>query len=125
MSVTAETVGDGVLVRLAVRGDRWAEGIPPLPDAFVVSVSFSCEEAADLHGDALALLGYRVVAVPPGRAGAFEADFLVSRGLASAHPTWWQALLGQADRAYDLAYGPVAAVLGDVLRTHIATHGHG
>lgn len=119
MSVKAETVPDGVLVRLAVHDDRWAEGIPPLPDGFDVTVSFSGEEVADLHGDALGMLGYRVVALHGGRPAA-EADFLVPRRLATERPTWCRALLDQADRAYDLAFGPAAAVLQDDLRAHTA-----
>lgn len=123
MGVTAEAAPDGVLVRLAVRGDRWAEAIPPVPDAFAVSVSLSSEEALDLHGPALALLGYRVVPRPcPGPPGegsaAAHADFLVPRALEGAHPTWWRALLERAEAAYDLAFGPVAAVLGPLVRAH-------
>lgn len=123
MGVRVEAAPDGALVRLAVRGDRWAEAIPPVPDAFGVSVSFSCEEAVDLHGAALALLGYRVVPRPCGGGGAgsaAHADFLVPRALQDAHPTWWRALLGRAERAYDLAFGPVAAMLEPVVGAHRA-----
>lgn len=125
MRLTAEAAPDGALVRRAVGGDRWAEAIPPVPAGFDVSVSFSCEESADLHGEALALLGYRVVpepvpyAAPSAGGGAGpHADFLVPRRLLRAHPVWWRALLDPADCAYDLAFGPVAAVLQPVVSAH-------
>lgn len=112
------TAADAVLVRVVVRGDRWAEEIPPAPEGYDVSVSFTTEEAADLHGAALTLLGYRVVVVPPGEPALTAADFLVTRDLAQAHPRWWRALLERAEAAYDLALGPAAALLANVVRAH-------
>lgn len=113
------TARDGVLVRVAVRGDRWAEEIPPAPEDADVSVSFSTEEAADLHGAALQLLGYRVVVVPPGLPpGEPTADFLVGRELIGARPGWSRALLERAQAAFDLALGPAAVMLAGVVRAH-------
>jgi hypothetical protein len=114
---------DGALLRLAVSADTWAEGVPPAPRDADVTVSFSDVETAALHGDALRLLGYRIVGVGPA-SGADPtrpaADFLVQQSLLEAHPTWWRALAEQAERAFNLAFGPVAASLSGVLRPHLA-----
>ncbi len=111
---------DGALVRLVVSADAWAEGIPPVPEGFDITVSFSDVDTEALHGDALALLGYRVVGVQPhGTAGLAVADFLIPQRVLESHPTWWRALADQADRAFSLALGPVVASLTEVLRAHV------
>lgn len=111
---------DGALVRLQADEEAWAERIPPVPEGHVVTVSFLDAETALVHADALGLLGYRVVGVRSHpRAEAAGADFLVRQSVLEAHPTWWRALLAQADRAYNLAIGPVAASLADVLDAHL------
>jgi hypothetical protein len=113
---------EGALLHLAVAGDGWAEDIPPVPDGFAVTVSFSSDDAAAQHAEALALLGYTDVGVTGCAltAGVAVADFLVPQGLLAAHPTWWRALADQADRAFSLALGPVLAALADVLEAHLA-----
>jgi hypothetical protein len=111
---------DGALVRLLVHAGPWAEGIPPVPAGADVTVSFTDLDASLVHGEALGLLGYRLVGLGSADASAApSADFLVPRALMDAHPTWWRALCEQADRAYDLAFGPVAARLAGVLRAHV------
>lgn len=98
----------------------WAEGIPPVPEGFDITVSFSDADAVAIHGDALALLGYRVVGVQPhGASGLPVADFLIPQRVLESHATWWRALADQADRAFSLALGPVVASLTDVLRAHV------
>jgi hypothetical protein len=109
----------GALVRIPVDGDRWAEDLPPAPRGFDVSVSFSCEEAATVHGEAVALLGYRVVGVRAARdEETAAADVLVPEGLIVDRPRWWGALRAKADRSFGLAFGPVALAYDDVLRLH-------
>jgi hypothetical protein len=110
----------GALLRMEVRGDAWAESLPPVPEDADVSVSFTDPETALVHGEALALLGYRVVGVQPHPASSGPtADFLVPQATLEAHRRWWRALVGQADRAYSLALGPAVASLSDVLRLHL------
>jgi hypothetical protein len=123
MSRQATTHADpGALLRLPIAGGRWAEDLPPVPRGVDVTVSFSSEEAAAEHGDALALLGYRVVGVHhplPGAPGPCAA-LRVPGALIATRPRWWCALKGRADRSYALAFGPVARVFGDLLRLHDA-----
>jgi len=90
-----------------------------------VTVSFSDEDAAAEHGDAVRLLGYTVVgavAGPTGQAAAGSdpptADFLVSQALLEAHPAWWRALAGQASRTYSLLLGPVRMAVAEILDLH-------
>lgn len=110
---------DGALVRLPLDGDRWAEDLPPVPRGYDVTLSFTSEEAADLHGEAVGLLGYRVVGVRALRAGEGDcADVLVPQALLEDRPRWWRALTGKADRSFGLAFGPVVAAFADVLRLH-------
>ena len=112
---------DGALVRLPLRGDRWAEDLPPVPRGYAVTVSFASAEAADLHGDALRLLGYDVVGVHPRGSGeATSADVLVPQALLENRPRWWRALTAHADRTFGLGFGPVLHALADVLRLHTA-----
>lgn len=112
---------DGALVRLIVRGETWAEGVPPVPDGSDITVTFTDGDAALVHGDALGLLGYRVLGVQAHRraAGTVCADFLVPQAVLEVHTTWWRALTGLADRAFSLACGPVRASLAGVLRAHL------
>jgi hypothetical protein len=117
---------DGALLRLAVRADNWAEGVPPAPRDADVTVSFSDADTAALHGDALRLLGYRIVGVRPTNGADVllpqpAADVLVPQAVLESYPTWWRALADQAERAYSLALGPVLASLSEVLRPHLAT----
>jgi hypothetical protein len=113
---------DGVVVRLLVAGSGWAESLPPVPSGQDVTVSFSTADAEAEHADAVALLGYRVVgveALPPRLGTEPAADFLVARTVLEAHPAWWAALAAQAHRTFNLALGPVAAVLGPILSRHV------
>ena len=111
---------DGVLARLIVTEGHWAEGIPPVPNGCDVTVSFSSDALADEHGEALQLLGYRVVPTPPSMIGTAPpiADFLISEALLEQHPTYWRSFASQATRAYNLAFGPAASLVADVIATH-------
>jgi hypothetical protein len=111
---------DAVLTRVMVPGGPWAEDVPPVPAGFDVTVSFGSQDLADEHGDALALLGYRVIRVPPPSAVALPpvADFLVTLDLIEQHPTYWRSLAGPGARAYDLRMGPAAAAVAAVVAAH-------
>jgi hypothetical protein len=110
---------DGALVRLPITGDRWAEDLPPVPHGFDVTMSFSTEDAAAVHGEAVGLLGYRVVGVHTEQVGdAPCADVLVPQALIAQRPRWWRALTARADRSYGLAFGPVRLAVAEVLQVH-------
>jgi hypothetical protein len=109
---------DGALVRLSIRGERWAEHLPPAPRGTTVTVSFSSQEAAAVHAEALTLIGYHVVGVHAAPATQPHADVLVPAALITARPRWWRALTAQAQRAFSLEFGPVASALADELRLH-------
>ncbi|MPZ73046.1 MAG: hypothetical protein GEU74_07410 [Nitriliruptorales bacterium] len=111
---------DGVLARLVVTDGPWAETIPPVPSGFDVTVSFSSEALGDEHAEALQLLGYRVVHPPPVTAMPLPpvADFLIGEALLDRHPTYGRSFAEQAKRAYNLAFGPAAALVADVVEAH-------
>jgi hypothetical protein len=118
-STTTSAPLDGALVRLSIRGERWAEGLPPAPRGSSVTVSFSSADAAEVHGEALELIGYHVVGVHPAPGSAPYADVLVPEALIASRPRWWRALNAQAERSFGLAFGPAALALADVLRLHL------
>ena len=112
---------DGVLVRFVVPDGPWAEDLPPVPDGFEVTVTFGSENVAHEHAEALTLLGYTVVELPPNLQLAIShvADFLVSAELMERHPTYWRSVAGRAARAYHLALGPAAALVADIVDVHV------
>lgn len=119
--------GEGALVRLPARAGAWVESVPPVPDGHVVTVSFSTHAAAEEHGDAFALLGYRGVPppalgppAPPSDGSGDVAWLVVSSALARAHPLWWRSVRAHADAVFPLALGPVVARYGDVLHAHLS-----
>lgn len=120
-------VPEGALLRVAVDDEAWAEGIPPVPAGREVSVSFSTAAAARLHAAPAEMLGYRIVgtvAAAPGGGAVPDgpvAHVLVPQAVLEAHPRWWRALAGRAERAYSLASGPAVRALGDVLRAHLGS----
>ena len=111
-----------MLVRFLVSDGPWAEDIPPVPDGFTVTVSFGSANVADEHGEALALLGYNVVELPPALQLTVShiADFLVSADLIECHPTYWRSVAGRATRVYHLALGPAAALVADIVGEHVS-----
>lgn len=113
-----------VLLRLPVVAGLWAEDLPPVPTGMDVTASFSDADAAGEHADALALLGYRIVAaqvgVDPAADTAPSVDLLMPRDFLDRWPMWRDALMASGGRVYDLSFGPVARLLGDVLAPHLA-----
>lgn len=116
---------DGAVVRLEVSDGPWAEDIPPVPLGFTVTVSFASDSVGDEHRDALELLGYRVVDEATGGDASLAgtADFLVGEALIQQHPTYWRSLARKASRTYALAFGPAAAVVGDIVAAHARRRG--
>ena len=107
----------GALLRLPVDAGAWAEDLPPVPDGCRVTVSFSSDDACTEHAEALQLLGYTVVGVLQ-TAGPPCADVVIEPAVATGHPTFWRSLGKRADRAYNLAAGPVAGLLAPQLALH-------
>lgn len=119
---------DGALLRLAIDGHDWAEHVPPVPPGARVSAAFSTHDALAAHGDALALLGYRIVGViDPGDGDDMPefVDLLVAQDVLETHGTWWRAVAGLATHAFNLAHGPVLAALAAALRPHADERGGG
>lgn len=110
-----------MLVRFVVKAGPWAEDIPPVPDGFTVTVTFGSPNVAHEHAEALSLLGYTVVDLPPALQLPVShiADFLVTAELMEHHPTYWRSLAGLAARAYHLALGPAAALVADIVGVHV------
>lgn len=105
---------------MMVGNGHWAEDIPPVPAGFDVTVSFGSIATGEEHGEALALLGYRVVSGPESGDPelADSADFLISETLMEHHPTYLRSLGGRATRAYHLALGPAAALVAPIVAAH-------
>lgn len=114
---------DALLLRLPVDGHDWSEHLPPAPPGEDVTVAFSSAIAMARHGELLDSLGYRcvgVVVTGRPRGAPATCDVLVARTLAVEHAAWWRALADRAERAYDLAMGPVAVALADAVDVHRA-----
>lgn len=112
-----------VLVRVRAETPAWLDRVPPLPRGHVVTVSVSDPTLRDVDPEALLRAGYRIVGVHPWRAatdGHGSVDMLVTSVVIESCPTWWRALLGVADRAFDLRLGPVQRVLGQEIALHLA-----
>ena len=111
-----------MLVRFVVPAGPWAEDLPPVPDGFAVTVTFGSPNVAHEHADALALLGYTVVELPPALQlnVSHIADFLVPAELIERHPTYWRSVAERAARAYHLALGPAAALVADIVDVHVS-----
>ena len=109
-----------MLLRMIVGEGHWAEALPPVPEGSTVTVSFAARACADEHGDALELLGYRLVDVEalPDLPISRAVDFLVTEEVVEKHPTYWRSLAQQAARAYHLALGPAAAAVAEIVAAH-------
>jgi len=107
-----------VLVRVAAGSASWVQGLPQVPDAQRVGVTVGDASLRDA-GAALALRGYDLIQVVPGRRPGAHADLLVHAALREGHPRWFSALLLVADRVFDLRFGPVHLALHDELVAHL------
>lgn len=112
---------DGALARLTVDSEHWAEELPPVPAGHRVTVAFATDDLTAAHGEAMELLGYRVVGTwgQEDPAEQATADFLVRAALIEAHPAWWRMLTNRAAQVYVLELGPTRLVLGQALRIHM------
>ena len=110
---------NAALVRLPVAPGPWAESLPPVPDGRDVTVSFSSAGLHLEHGEALELLGYRVVGDTPrpGVPGG-SAWMVVTAEVAAAHPRWWAGVRDCSDAVYRVALGPVRVWAAPILRAH-------
>jgi hypothetical protein len=106
-----------VLVRVTAAGE-WVHSLPPLPEPERVGVTVGDAVLRD-DRDGLALRGYDLIDVVPGRRPGRHADLLVPARLREQHPRWFAALLLVADRVFDLRFGPVHVALHDELVAHL------
>jgi hypothetical protein len=107
-----------VLVRVIASTSDWVHILPLVPDAQRVGVTVG-DPTLRSDGDALALRGYDLIQVVPGRRPGRHADLLVHAALREAHPRWFSALLLVADRVFDLRFGPVHLALHAELVAHL------
>lgn len=115
---------DALLVRVGAHGDDWVEHLPPVPAGCTVSVSFDSWQLQQHAAAALDELGYVTAGVAPtGTPDQPGAFFLVPWSSVSERGMWWRTLTAVADRVYDPAFGPVRAMLRDILELHAATRG--
>jgi len=107
-----------VLVRVATGAADWVTGLPPVPEGHRIGVTVG---EAGLAGQAerLALRGYDLIDVVPGRRPGPHADLLVTYSLRAEDPRWFAALLLVAERVFDLRFGPVHVALRDELAAHL------
>lgn len=108
-----------LLLRIPVSSPTWAESLPPRPTGALVTVAFSDPEVEAEHGDALALLGYD--SVGPVQLLPVDqpfVDILIPRAACDRWPLWRDQLLNAGGRVWDLAFGPVASMLGAAVQVH-------
>ena len=107
-----------VLVRVAATEVDWVRGLPNVPAGARVGVTVG---DAGLRGwaDELAMRGYDLIDVVPGRRPGEHADLLVTAALRDEHPRWFSSLLLVAARVFDLRFGPVHVALHDELVAHL------
>lgn len=122
---TAPDYEDLVLLRIPVTSPLWAEGLPPVPNALLVTVAFSDPEVEAEHADPLGLLGYVDVgclsqAAPDDPGGSpGTVDLLLTRDACDRFPLWRDQLLTSGGRVWDLSLGPVARMLGPAVAPHL------
>jgi hypothetical protein len=109
-------------VRIDATRTDWVTGLPSLPGPARVSVTVGDAALRD-DASALALRGYDLIQVVPGRRPGPHADVLVPALLRDEHPRWFAALLLVAARVFDLRFGPVQLVLHDELVAHLPDPG--
>lgn len=119
-AVLAFPAGDPpLLVRIPATSGTWAETLPPLPSGSHVTVAFSDADVEAEHGEALGLLGYESVGLlPPKPDRQPTVDLLIPRAEADRWPLWRDGLLDAGGRVFDLAFGPVATMLGPAIAVH-------
>lgn len=107
-----------VLVRVVATEADWVRGLPNVPAGSRVGVTVG---DAGLRGceDELAMRGYDLIAVVPGRRPGEHADLMVPSALRDEHPRWFSSLLLVAERVFDLRFGPVHVALHDELVAHL------
>ena len=113
---------DLILLRIPVTSAIWAEGLPPVPNALIVTVAFSDPEVEAEHAEPLELLGYMSVGcvsqtVP--ETGEATVDLLVTRTACDQFPLWRDELLTAGGRVWDLSHGPVARFMGHAVSPHL------
>jgi hypothetical protein len=107
-----------VLIRIDAEASDWVLGLPAVPEALIVSVTVGDPSLRD-DARELAMRGYDLIEVVPGRSPGRHADLLVPAALREEHDRWFAALLLVAQRVFDLRFGPVHIALHDELMAHL------
>lgn len=109
-----------VLVRVTALDRTWPGRLPAVPGGAVLTVTVGHPDLLPVAVDDLVTGGYRIAGVaterrPVGR----NVDVLVPAALRERHPDWWRALVGDAERVFDLRLGPVLRVLAAEIDLHL------
>lgn len=112
---------DATMLRIVIDGPGWARRLPAVPLGCVLTATVSAPDVAAARS-ALEARGYtfagvhRSALLPPGLE---VVDLLVPAVVMADHPDWWRVMAGSAYRAFPLAFGPVLALLSDLLTLHV------
>jgi hypothetical protein len=105
-------------VRIDAAAADWVLGLPAVPDSLSVSVTVGDPSLRD-DARELAMRGYDLIDVVPGRSPGRHADLMVPAALREGHDRWFASLLLVAERVFDLRFGPVHIALHDELMAHL------
>lgn len=106
----------GVLVRIAASGPRWPQLLPAVPDGYELTVTLGSSRL--LPAGPLPV-GLRLVGVATDHRPIGDVvDVLVPASLRASEPVWTRRLCRQAERVFDLRFGPVAQLLAAELALH-------
>lgn len=109
-----------LLVRVPAADATWPRDLPAVPLGHHVTVTLGHAALIPGPGDGLAGSGYRVAGVATDHRPLGPCvDLLVPPAVRDADPRWWGAVRGRADRVFDLAFGPVAALLSAEVALHL------
>lgn len=118
-SAPTTPIGADLLVRIPVRGPRWWAALPPVPPGQRVTVTLGRADLLPSDVSQPTTRGYEVVGVASDRRPiGTVVDVYLPAELQRHFPGYTTALLERADRAFDLAMGPVQLVLAPELAMH-------
>lgn len=117
---TTPPTDGSVLVRVTASDRGWPGRLPAVPGGMVLTVTVGHPDLLPVVVDDLVSGGYRIAGVasehrPVGR----NVDVLVPVELRLGHPDWWNTLVGDAERVFDLRLGPVMRVLAAEIDLHL------
>ena len=109
-----------LLVRVPADTASWPRSLPAVPPGHTVTVTLGHIHLLPGPADGLEASGYRVAgAAAEHRPLGSLVDLLVPAAVRDADPRWWEQIRQRADRVFDLAFGPVAALLSAEVELHL------